>query len=57
MTNAVRVKNRVELERLIEDETVQKTTDEWLQILEGSAMPYAKINDVQKTLEHEHSEC
>ncbi len=54
-TNAVRVKNRDELERLIEAETCKKPTEEWLNIFEGSGMPYAAINDVKQTLEHEHS--
>ena len=55
VTNNVRVENRVELERLIENETKKKPLSEWLQILEGSGMPYAAINDVKDTLEHEHS--
>ena len=53
-TNADRVKNRVELERLIEEITSTKTTKEWLAVFEGSGMPYAPINDVKTTLEHEH---
>jgi succinate---hydroxymethylglutarate CoA-transferase len=56
MTNNVRVKNRNELEELIENETRTKTTQEWLEIFEGSGMPYAAINDVQTTLNHEHGE-
>ncbi|KAF1825988.1 CAIB/BAIF family enzyme [Dissoconium aciculare CBS 342.82] len=52
--NADRVKNRVELEDLIEKITSTKTTQEWLDILEGSGLPYAPINDVKTTLEHEH---
>ena len=55
-TNPVRVKHREELERLIEEITSSKTTQEWLDVLEGSGMPYAAINDVKKTLEHEHGE-
>ncbi|KAL1641852.1 hypothetical protein SLS61_009959 [Didymella pomorum] len=54
VTNAVRVKHRDTLEELIENETRQKTTQEWLEILEGCGMPYAAINDVQGTLNHEH---
>jgi succinate---hydroxymethylglutarate CoA-transferase len=54
VTNQVRVKNRVVLEELIETELVKKTTQEWLDILEGCGMPYAAINDVQTTLHHEH---
>lgn len=53
-TNNGRVQNRVELERAIEDVTRTKTTAEWLDILEGSGMPYAAINDVKDTLDHEH---
>jgi succinate--hydroxymethylglutarate CoA-transferase len=36
--NASRVKNRDTLENLIEHETKQKTTQEWLDILEGCGM-------------------
>lgn len=54
VTNAVRVKNRDLLEAMIENETRKKTTQEWLEILEGCGMPYAAINDIQGTLSHEH---
>lgn len=54
-TNNVRVKNRSELEQMIESITRKKTTKEWLEVLEGSGMPYAAINDVQSTLNHDHS--
>lgn len=54
VTNNVRVKNRDVLESLIESETKKKTTQEWLEVLEGCGMPYAAINDVQTTLNHEH---
>jgi succinate--hydroxymethylglutarate CoA-transferase len=53
-TNAVRVQHRDTLEELIENETRQKSTQEWLEILEGCGMPYAAINDVHDTLNHEH---
>ena len=55
VTNADRVKHRAELEELVETVTRTKTTQEWLDILEGSGMPYAAINDIQGTLQHEHS--
>lgn len=46
-TNALRVKNRNELEELIENETRKKTTAEWLEVLEGCGMreSYYYIND------------
>ena len=53
-TNDRRVKNREILEAKIEAETMKKTTAEWLQVLDGSGMPYAAVNDVQGTLNHEH---
>lgn len=46
LTNADRVKHRVELEQLIEDVTNTKTTQEWLDVFEDSGMPYAAINDI-----------
>lgn len=55
VTNAERVKHRMELEGLIEDVTRTKTTKEWLDILEGSGMPYSAINDIKTTMEHDHS--
>ncbi|EME41316.1 hypothetical protein DOTSEDRAFT_135533 [Dothistroma septosporum NZE10] len=55
-TNADRVKRRGELEEMIEEITTTKTTKEWLETLEGSGMPYAPINDVKATLEHEHTQ-
>ena len=57
VTNATRVKNRVLLEEMIEEVTVTKTTQEWLDVLDGSGMPYAAINDIQATLKHEHGKC
>ena len=53
-TNNVRVQNRLELESMVEKVTQTKTTKEWLGVFEGAGMPYAAINDVKDTLEHEH---
>ncbi|KAJ1329859.1 succinate--hydroxymethylglutarate CoA-transferase [Microdochium nivale] len=53
-TNSSRVANREVLEKNIEDITATKTTQEWLQIFEGTGLPYAKVNDLKDTLEHEH---
>ncbi|KAI4253792.1 MAG: hypothetical protein L6R42_007448 [Xanthoria sp. 1 TBL-2021] len=54
-TNSVRVANRITLEALIEAETRTRTTEEWLQLLDGSGMPYAAVNDIQATMNHEHA--
>lgn len=49
--------NRVELEHKIEAVSQQKTTAEWQQVFEGSGMPYAAVNDVQDTLNLEHTKA
>jgi succinate--hydroxymethylglutarate CoA-transferase len=54
ITNALRVKHRDVLDALVETELMTKTTQEWLEIFEGSGMPYAAVNDIKKTIEHEH---
>jgi len=54
VTNTTRVAHRVELEEALEAITVQKTTAEWLEVFEGSGMPYAAVNDIQDTLNHKH---
>nr|KMM72848.1 formyl-coenzyme A transferase [Coccidioides posadasii RMSCC 3488] len=54
VTNGLRVKNREAIDRLIEEIVKQKTTQEWLEIFEGSGMPYSAVNDIQGTLNHAH---
>ncbi|OTA87767.1 hypothetical protein M434DRAFT_23862 [Hypoxylon sp. CO27-5] len=55
--NSQRVANRDELEAKIEEISMQKTTQEWLDIFEGKGMPYAAVNDVQGALNHEHTKA
>lgn len=55
--NAQRVAHRDELEALIEDITKTRTTQEWLEVFEGTGLPYAAVNDVLATLTHEHSKA
>ncbi|EPS40011.1 hypothetical protein H072_6185 [Dactylellina haptotyla CBS 200.50] len=54
VTNDKRVEHRRTLVPMIGDETRKKTTKEWLDIFEGSGMPYAAVNDVHDTLTHKH---
>lgn len=54
VTNSDRVQHRAEIDAMIEGTTVQRTTQEWLDIFEGSGMPYAAVNDIQGTLNHKH---
>ncbi|OOQ88241.1 succinyl-CoA:3-ketoacid-coenzyme A transferase 1, precursor [Penicillium brasilianum] len=54
VTNNDRVTNRTELEPLIEAELSKRTTQRWQEIFEGSGLPYAAVNDIQGTMNHEH---
>lgn len=54
ITNRDRVKHRADIDGMIEETVMQKTTQEWLEIMEGSGMPYAAVNDIQGTLNHAH---
>lgn len=56
VTNSDRVQHREIIDGLIEETVQKKTTQEWLEILEGSGMPYAAVNDIQGTLNHSHGE-
>ncbi|KAI0834325.1 CoA-transferase family III [Hypoxylon sp. FL0890] len=55
--NSQRVANRDELEAKIEEISMQKTTQEWLDIFDGKGLPYAAVNDVQGALNHEHTKA
>ncbi|CRK37867.1 hypothetical protein BN1723_015259 [Verticillium longisporum] len=53
-TNSARVKHRAVLEKWIEEVTRTKTTQEWLDIFDGTGLPYAKVNDLMDTTQHRH---
>lgn len=53
-SNNERVRNRTVLESMIEAETSKLTTEEWQRNFEGSGLPFAVVNDVQDTMNHEH---
>lgn len=52
--NVSRVANRDELDKNIETITQTQTTQHWLEVFEGSGLPYSAVNDVQGTLNHKH---
>ncbi|XP_062481412.1 succinate--hydroxymethylglutarate CoA-transferase isoform X2 [Pezoporus occidentalis] len=47
-TNALRVKNRKELTDILSARFSEKATIEWLQLFEGSGVPYGPINNMQQ---------
>jgi succinate--hydroxymethylglutarate CoA-transferase len=40
---------------MIENITKTRTTRDWLDVFDGKGMPYAAVNDVLTTLDHEHT--
>jgi succinate--hydroxymethylglutarate CoA-transferase len=54
VTNALRVQHRDILDAMVEAELQLRTTQEWLEIFDGSGMPYAAVNDIHQTMNHEH---
>jgi succinate---hydroxymethylglutarate CoA-transferase len=52
--NSARVQYRDILEPAIEAITMSKSTQEWLEIFDGTGLPYAKVNDLMDTLNHDH---
>ncbi|MHC8865147.1 CaiB/BaiF CoA transferase family protein [Arenicellales bacterium IMCC57338] len=49
-TNQQRVANRVSLIKILSDQLVDKTTSEWLALLESVGVPCGKINAIDETL-------
>ncbi|XP_049672922.1 succinate--hydroxymethylglutarate CoA-transferase isoform X2 [Accipiter gentilis] len=47
-TNTLRVQNRKELIDILSTRFSEKTTIEWLQLFEGSGVPYGRINNMQQ---------
>lgn len=56
-TNALRVKNRDVLEELIETETRKKSTQEWLEVLEGCGMRESRMAILSESLLTGYSLC
>jgi succinate--hydroxymethylglutarate CoA-transferase len=52
--NSSRVAHRDILEPWIEEATKTKTTQEWMDIFDGTGLPYAKVNDLLETVTHPH---
>jgi crotonobetainyl-CoA:carnitine CoA-transferase CaiB-like acyl-CoA transferase len=55
-TNALRVKNRQTLERLLEDIFLQRPAEHWLQVLRGSGIPCSLVRDFAEVVEAPQSE-
>ena len=51
-TNALRVQHRTEIDQILADIFVSKSSDDWLQIFDGSGLAYGPVNTIQRAFEH-----
>lgn len=56
-TNGDRVNNREELFKKLNERFATKTCDEWVAVFDGSGMPYAPINTMEKVFDHPQTEA
>lgn len=56
-TNGDRVNNREELFKKLNEQFATKTCDEWVKVFDGSGMPYAPINTMEKVFDHPQTEA
>lgn len=57
VTNPRRVDNREDLFAILNELFAGKTTNEWLEAFEGSGMPYAPINTMERVFSHPQTEA
>ena len=55
--NDARVTNRDQLNPILSELFKAKTTDEWLELFEGSGLPYAPINTMERVFNHPQTEA
>ena len=51
--NSKRVENRDELDKILKEKFLEKTTDEWIQILNSNGVPCSPINTIDRVVEDE----
>lgn len=51
-TNALRVQHRTEIDQILADILATKSSDEWLQIFDGSGLAHGPVNTIERAFEH-----
>jgi len=51
-TNAQRVENREDMDRMFDSIFSSKTSREWMKVLDGSGLAHGPVNSIQKAFEH-----
>lgn len=57
LTNPKRVENRETLGTLFNDVFKTKTTDEWVEVFTGAGLPFAPINNMERTFAHPQTQA
>ena len=55
--NQSRVDNRNDLGKILNDLFSEKTTDEWMELFDGSGLPYGPINTMERVFSHPQTEA
>lgn len=56
-TNPQRVNNREALSKIFNDTFAKKTTSEWIDVFEGTGLPFAPINNMERAFAHPQTEA
>ena len=56
-SNAARVERREEIDGMVAAALAQKTTEEWLKILDGSGLAHGPVNTIAKALSHPQAQA
>lgn len=56
-TNALRVENRKEMDKIIAEVLASKTSDEWLEVFDGSGLAHGPVNTIQRAFDHPQIEA
>jgi succinate---hydroxymethylglutarate CoA-transferase len=55
--NQSRVNNRDDLGKILNELFSAKTTDEWMELFEGTGLPYGPINTMERVFAHPQTEA
>ncbi|KAK3055451.1 hypothetical protein LTR09_003371 [Extremus antarcticus] len=51
-TNALRIENRKEMDQILADVFVTKSSDEWLGVFDGSGLAHGPMNTIERAFQH-----
>ncbi len=51
-TNALRVQHRTEIDQILADVFMSKSSDEWLEVFDGSGLAHGPVNTIERAFQH-----